>query len=376
MNNPFIITGKYVAPEYFCDREEETAQLVSNVQNWRNTVLVSLRRMGKSGLISHLYAQSQIKDDYETFFIDVFDTASIEELVLLLSKEITSKLQPKGMRLVEKFISIVNSLKFSYSPDPITGVPSLELSMGQLENPAKTLEQLFEFLEASEKPCIVAIDEFQQIAEYPNGKKTIATLRTFVQKCTKTCFIFAGSNRRMMSHLFTSPSEPFFMSCTPLYLDAIDKSKYTEFVTGHFVEKGKGIQPECVEYVYDKFSGHTWFVQYVFNRLYEMTQPNEVATIENANEAIVYILDIHGHSFQEMFVRMSERQRALLIAISKEGKVSAPTGALFVNKHNLKSASAVQGALKPLLEDETISFIDGEYIITNRFFSLWLAKRY
>lgn len=50
--NPFVITGRYVAPEYFCDREKETAELLSNVENWRNTVLISLRRMGKSGLIS------------------------------------------------------------------------------------------------------------------------------------------------------------------------------------------------------------------------------------------------------------------------------------------------------------------------------------
>ena len=49
--NPFIITGRYVAPEYFCDRRKETAELVSNVGNWRNTVLISLRRMGKNVLV-------------------------------------------------------------------------------------------------------------------------------------------------------------------------------------------------------------------------------------------------------------------------------------------------------------------------------------
>lgn len=374
--NPFIITGRYVAPEYFCDREKETAELLSNVRNWRNTVLISLRRMGKSGLISHLYCLDRIRNDYETFFIDIYDTVNIEEFVLLLSKEIASRLQPKGLRMLERFISAVNSLKISFGTDLLTGMPSVDLSLGDIINPEKTLEQIFNFLEASEKPCIVAVDEFQQIADYPDGHKVIAKLRTLVQSCRQTRFIFAGSNRRMMSELFNSPSEPFFMSCTPINLEPIARDAYTEFVCRHFESAGKKISPECVEYVYDLFDGHTWFVQYVFNRLYEMTDSRGPATVEAAHEAIRYILEIFSPSFQEIFVRMSERQRTLLIAIAKVDKVASPTGVEFITRYGLRSASAVQGALKPLMKDETVSYVNGHYLISNRFFSLWLARRY
>lgn len=374
--NPFIITGRYVAPEYFCDREKETAELLSNVRNWRNTVLISLRRMGKSGLISHLYCQDSIRNDYETFFIDIYDTVNIEEFVLLLSKEIASRLQPKGLRMLERFISAVNSINISFGTDLLTGMPSVDLSLSDITNPVKTLEQIFTFLEASEKPCIVAVDEFQQIADYPDGHKLIAKLRTLVQSCRQTRFIFAGSNRRMMSELFNSPSEPFFMSCTPINLEPIARGAYTEFVCRHFESAGKKISPECVEYVYDLFDGHTWFVQYVFNRLYEMTGSNGPATVEAAHESIRYILEIFSPSFQEIFVRMSERQRSLLIAIAKVDKVASPTGVEFIIRHGLRSASAVQGALKALIKDETVSYVNGHYLISNRFFSLWLARRY
>lgn len=374
--NPFIITGRYVAPEYFCDREKETAELLSNVRNWRNTVLISLRRMGKSGLISHLYCQDSIRNDYETFFIDIYDTVNIEEFVLLLSKEIASRLQPKGLRMLERFISAVNSINISFGTDLLTGMPSVDLSLSDITNPVKTLEQIFTFLEASEKPCIVAVDEFQQIADYPEGHKLIAKLRTLVQSCRQTRFIFAGSNRRMMSELFNSPSEPFFMSCTPINLEPIARGAYTEFVCRHFESAGKKISPECVEYVYDLFDGHTWFVQYVFNRLYEMTGSNGPATVEAAHESIRYILEIFSPSFQEIFVRMSERQRSLLIAIAKVDKVASPTGVEFIIRHGLRSASAVQGALKALIKDETVSYVNGHYLISNRFFSLWLARRY
>lgn len=374
MNNPFIITGRYVAPEYFCDRERETAELLSNVENWRNTVLISLRRMGKSGLIYHLYNQETIKSDYETFFIDIYDTANLEEFVLLLSKEITSRLQPKGMRLLEKFLQVVNSLKLGFGTDPLTGQPGINVSFGEIKDPVKTLEQLIVFLEASEKPCIVAIDEFQKIADYKNAKKDIATLRTLVQGCRQTRFIFAGSNRRMMGHLFHSPSEPFFMSCSPINLESIGKEQYTEFVMHHFRRNGKDILPDSISYVYDKFEGHTWFIQYVFNRLFE-TASDVPVTIDDANTAVNYIIDIFAPIFQEIFMGMSERQRALLSAIAKEGKVTSITGAEFIMKHNLRSASAVQGALKPLLLDETVISQHGVYFISNRFFSIWLAVR-
>lgn len=376
MTNPFVVTERYVGPEYFCDRETETAELLSNIVNGRNTVLISLRRMGKSGLVSHLYNKEEIRCGYECFFLDIYDTTSIDDFVLLFSKEVVSRLQSQGMKFIEKFISIVNSMRVSFGSDPVTGQPSIEVSLQEIKNPVKTLEQIFSFLESSSQPCVVTIDEFQQIVDYKEGKKHIATLRTLVQSCVKTRFIFSGSNRRMMSKLFNSPSEPFFMSSSPIMLEPINKEKYVEFVSAHFGEADKPITTESIEYVYERFDGHTWFIQYVFNRLYEMSGKDTPATKELADEAVSYILSLFSPMFKEIFARMSEKQRALLVAISKERKVAAPTGEEFISKYSLRSASAVQGAMRPLIEDETIAFNNGSYFITNRFFSLWLSRRY
>jgi AAA+ ATPase superfamily predicted ATPase len=54
--NPFIISA-YKSPEYFCDRDVETAKLKEAVENGRNVLLYSLRRMGKTGLLKR-YLQS------------------------------------------------------------------------------------------------------------------------------------------------------------------------------------------------------------------------------------------------------------------------------------------------------------------------------
>lgn len=375
IDNPFIISGKYISDDYFCDREKETEELISNIVNWRNSVLISPRRMGKSGLVEHTFSQREIAGNFECFYVDIYATSSLDDFVLLLSKEITGRLQSKGSKLIERFFSVVSSIRGTFSADPVTGAPSFDLSLGDAISSTKTLEQLFGFLESSKTPCVVAIDEFQQISDYPDGKKMIAMLRTQVQNCKQTRFIFAGSNRRMMGKLFNTPSEPFFMSCSLVPLEAIDKEKYRTFATNHFSMSGKKLESECFGAVYDRFEGHTWYVQYVMNRLYEMTAEGETADTTMVGQALDHILGVFNVTFQNLLATYSDRQRLLLRAVAKEGKVRGILSGKFITDHRLGSSSSVQGALNVLLEDETIVREGDEYYIGNRFFSLWLARR-
>ena len=45
--NPFLVYG-YANPRYFCDREAETQQMLSALENERNLTLIAPRRMGKT----------------------------------------------------------------------------------------------------------------------------------------------------------------------------------------------------------------------------------------------------------------------------------------------------------------------------------------
>ena len=63
--NPFIVSGK-IAPEYFCDRVKEAADLEKSIHNQMNVVLTSPRRMGKTALVDFVFDKSEIKDEYVT----------------------------------------------------------------------------------------------------------------------------------------------------------------------------------------------------------------------------------------------------------------------------------------------------------------------
>ncbi len=74
--NPFVIYG-YVSEELFCDREQETKELYDSLSNGRNIALIAPRRIGKSGLIDHLFHQVEVEKNYYTFHIDIYATKNL-----------------------------------------------------------------------------------------------------------------------------------------------------------------------------------------------------------------------------------------------------------------------------------------------------------
>ena len=86
LSNPFVI-GKYVDKDYFCDREKESELLVHHIVNGRNVTLMSERRVGKTGLIEHVFS-NYLTNDYETFLIDIYTCNNLREMVYLLASEV------------------------------------------------------------------------------------------------------------------------------------------------------------------------------------------------------------------------------------------------------------------------------------------------
>lgn len=373
--NPFIITADYLGPEFFCDRIAETDELEANIRNGRNTVLISSRRMGKSGLIAHVFNREFVRNRYRTFSVDLYPTGNLAEMVFLLAKEITGPLKNKERKLLESFFSVVKSLRPGFKMDPVTGQFVFDLSLGEIVRPVDSLEEIFAYLENSEIPCIVSIDEFQQIADYPE-KNVIALLRTHVQKCRRTSFIFAGSDRRMMEKLFHNPAEPFYMSCSPLYLEAIDYGSYLTFARHHFETAGKTLQEDCFRNVYAVFEGHTWYVQRLLNELYAWTDRGGVATAAMGAEALEYVVKTYSRTFERQISILPDAQKKLLIAIAKEGKAEQVTSMSFCKRHAMKSPSTVQSALR-VLHDKAVLRREGEvYSVTNPLFRIWIVSEY
>ena len=372
--NPFVISG-YVSSEYFCDRVAESKELVTAMLNGRNMAVISPRRMGKTGLIEHCFHNAEIERDYNPFFVDIYATGNLKEFVFILGKQIFEAHKSKGEKFWSKFFQTVSSLRPGFKLDPATGAPSFELGIGEIRQPEYTLEQIFAWLESADRPCIVAIDEFQQITKYPE-KNIEAVLRTHIQRCKNTTFVFAGSQRHMMQNIFFSASRPFYQSVSLLWLEAIELEEYVSFVQHHFKKAGKAISKEVVSRIYALFEGHTWYLQNVFHRLFTMVSSGEQVTLAVADEGLRTTVDSYRKLFQETINLLPERQREMLYAVAKEGKANEISSGAFVSRHALLSPSSAQTAARQLLDKEILTREDNSYMIYDRFMGLWLSEVY
>jgi len=115
-------------------------------------------------------------------------------------KNIFNQLKSASLKVLENFLTALKSVRPEISFDE-KGVPSLGLGIGDIHKPETSLDEIFQFLNQSAKPCIVAIDEFQQITKYPETN-TEALLRTYIQQSPHIRFFFSGSQRHIMGEMF------------------------------------------------------------------------------------------------------------------------------------------------------------------------------
>lgn len=370
--NPFITTG-YAGAAYFCDREQETADLTRLLVNGNNVALISPRRYGKTNLIRHCFAQPAIADNYYTFIIDIYSTKSVQDMVHRLGLSILETLKPKGRKAWEKFIGVLSSVRPGISYDA-GGNPSWTLSIGDIATPTTTLEEIFYFLEHADKPCLVAIDEFQQITHY-NDDLIEATLRTHVQYCTNTHFIFAGSQRHLMGQMFTSPARPFYQSVAIYNLPLLPEEKYTDFCLRLFNENGRKLSSEVPHALYSRFEGITYYMQRVMNELFARTPIGGTCGIEGIEPALHYIILISSNTYEDLMYQLPEKQSLVLRAIARDGKAQNLTSGKFIKRHGLLSASSVKSAVPALLDKGLITNELGIYQVYDKFLEMWLTAK-
>jgi len=372
--NPFIVIGK-IEPDYFCDRVSESARLIKSLVNGNNMVVISPRRMGKTGLIQFCYEKPEIKDSYYTFFIDILHTSSLKEFTYILGKEIFETLAPRSRTMSNLFLQTLKSISGKFGFDPFTNLPTFNVELGDIQRPEYTLEEIFTYLAAADKPCIVAIDEFQQIAKYPE-KNMEALLRTHIQKIRNSHFIFAGSERHMMQEMFTSSARPFYQSADILELNAIDEPIYVKFIMDQFELRNRTISKEVVERVYHLFKGHTYYIQKTFNEAFSDTLPGEECTLETLIQTIDNLIAGNATIFREILSNIPEKQKELLYAVARDSEAERITSSEFLKKHSLSSASSIQSAIKKLLEKDLVTELNKKYSVTDKIFAMWINTIY
>lgn len=368
--NPFVI-GRYAGSKYFCDREEQLQILDKSIRNGRDVAIISPRRMGKSGLVEHFFAQKEVEKEYMTVFVDVYATSCMAELVAMLGQAVFQAIAKENDSPWQRFVEGLKSLRLTVTFDASTGSPSVSITAVNVSQPELTLAEIFSYLDSAPRPVIIAIDEFQELSKYGDGKAE-AMLRSFIQRSPRTRFIFAGSEQSVMTAMFSSAKRPFYQSCLILHLPPIPEEIYVGFAMRKFAEYGKIGNEEAIRDVYRKMQGITWFVQMMLNELFALTPEGGQSHLEDIHIAEQNIIGVQEYSYREQMARMSPMQRNLAIYLAKNGPIKNLLSAESLYASGFKTAASMQAACKGLEKAALITKANDRYSLYDVFFAIWL----
>lgn len=369
--NPFP-TSEYISPEFFCDRETELQQIIDSIDNQRNITIISRRRLGKTALIKHCFHHLKKRKDLSLHYFDIYATGNLHEFINMLSIALIGYFETKPEKMLSLLVKMLGQFRPKLTFDELSGVPSVELL---LQTPAETeqsLAAIFDYLSKQKQRVIIAIDEFQQITNYPE-KKVEALLRTHIQANNNVTMIYSGSNRRMLISLFSDYARPFYQSTGFLFLDKIDQDEYKAFISKHFKKAGQKISVEALSFIIDYAQGHTYYVQEICNRLY--SGGYEMINMDEVKQETLQIIEERAPLYQVYKNMLTSSQYALLKAIAIEIQIDKPNSSAFLNRYKLGAASSVIRSLEALESKDLIFFENNIYSLTDIFLMRWLQRQ-
>jgi len=372
--NPFLTTG-YESKLYFCDREDELAILRKNIQNGINTTLISARRLGKTALIYRLFEDLE-HDNYACIYVDIYACTKLKDFTEMLALSIFNRF-PQKRGIGQRFFDFIKNFRPVITYNALNGQPEIRFDFAQSKEYEHTLRSLFQFLDNQKMQVVLAIDEFQQITDFPE-KNIEALLRTIIQTLKYTQFIFSGSKKHIMLEMFNTAKRPFFSSTQFTGLEEIPSVKYKMFIREKFTERNRTIDDEAIDFMLTWTLSHTYYTQIICNSVFSRGGKN--ISVEHVKKMCDEQLNLQQVTYMQYRNLLSPIQWKLLIAIAKEGFVTEPQAQGFLKKYKIGAASSVQKALSALIDKEMIFTIETmkktAYRVYNVFLMRWLERTF
>ncbi len=371
--NPFRF-GALALGEAFADREEERAELVSDIRNGQDVVVFAPRRCGKSSLVWSAI-QALEREGILAAHVDVMTAPTKERLASALASSIYERIASPLEQIRDKALAPFRNLQIqpTVTIDPGDGSLSFSFALGRRENDLDaTLERLLqlpaELGGSGNRRTALVMDEFQEIVEVdPNLPRL---LRAVVQRQPDVAHVYLGSKRHVMEEIFSNANEPFWRSAKPIELGTIPADAFHAFVMERFRSSGKEAEEEAVRELLAITQGHPYATQELSYFLWEQVAEGTTASVPHLRDALAAVLRSEHAHFTLLWEDASSVQRLVLGALAREP--GRPFTAAYRERHNLPAATNVQKALGALEKREVVAGSGGAYRIVEPFLAEWL----
>lgn len=370
---PFVF-GVRVEGNTFTDRKEETNRLKMNFLYGVNTILISPRRMGKTSLVEKVCSLVE-SDTLKIAKIDAFGCRSENDFINAFATAVVRATSSKWEEWMENAKTFLSRFipKISIGQDPLTDF-SIALEYNRANTVTEDILQLPETI-AKQKgiKIVICIDEFQQIADFPDSITFQKKLRSVWQLQSNVSYCLYGSKKHMMEKMFQSQSHPFYRFGDLFYLDKISETDWVEYICDRFRVTGKEISHELASEICTVTDRYSSYVQQLAWLVWLRTDKH--ATKEDVEFGIDRMLDACEPLFIQQTESLSAYQMNFLRALAN-GVHTGFTRSEILDTYQLGTAANISRLKKALTEKDLIMMTAPKKLeISDPILALWLKRR-
>lgn len=370
---PFVF-GVRVEGDTFTDRKEETNRLKMNFLYGVNTILISPRRMGKTSLVEKVCSLVE-SDTLKIAKIDAFGCRSENDFINAFATAVVRATSSKWEEWMENAKTFLSRFipKISIGQDPLTDF-SIALEYNRANTVTEDILQLPETI-AKQKgiKIVIYIDEFQQIADFPDSITFQKKLRSVWQLQSNVSYCLYGSKKHMMEKMFQSQSHPFYRFGDLFYLDKISETDWVEYICDRFRVTGKEISRELASEICTVTDRYSSYVQQLAWLVWLRTDKH--ATKEDVEFGIDRMLDACEPLFIQQTESLSAYQMNFLRALAN-GVHTGFTRSEILDTYQLGTAANISRLKKALTEKDLIMMTAPKKLeISDPILALWLKRR-
>ena len=354
-----------VTKEAFIGRKEAIHWLSQNIQNKIHTLILAPRRYGKSSLA--LMALKQMKTPYAELDLQLCRSASAIEAKLIHAVEtLISDLYEEK----QSFLKLAETyLKKSHKKWDIglKGLVHISIEPNQNDTSADNIITALELLDLAaqkvKKLTTIFIDEIQEITELDDNLEIQGAIRHFAQKSQNVCFIFSGSNRRLLIHMFDDSKMPLYQLCDKIILDRIPAPEYHTYIQKVAVKTwGQKLNQTIIDTILATSQRHPRRTYNLCLYLWRISMiKNKPPTQKDVHNAWEKLLSIEVKGIRSYLAKLSTVQLKTMAYIAQvSGQDLRGKQAL---RHIDASAAAITKALQVLEDQDLVGLEDGQYFI-------------
>ncbi|QXD24045.1 ATP-binding protein [Opitutia bacterium ISCC 51] len=372
MKNPFAY-GRVVEGQEFCPRPKLEKLIHSMLESGQNMVLHGERRVGKTSLVVH--AAGKMKQS-RLLYVDFMAVNTAVDVAERIARA-ALKLSHKG-NFIAQVLKLLSSLSPVISMDPQTGTPSLSLNRNSIQQDViRVIEDVLERLADlhKEKPLVVVFDEFQEILKIENSQEALARMRSKIQFQGDLPYVFSGSSRSKMEHIFSDPESPFYKSAISVQVGSLSSDAFKSFLSEKFAESDRKISNELWEAITELGIHVTGDVQQMCWALWQSSESGDELTEVSLTEGVEIIFEIESSKYGDTVSTIAPSQLKCLLALASVGG-KAVYSKEFKQVSGITTNSSITKALGRLEDLWHINHIGKEYSFANPFFAIWLKQKF